>query len=442
MVWQLTLDRYLESVLSSFADLLTGPASRRALAQRDIAAVYRMLRDAGVSQARIAQATGQKQSEVSEIVSGRRVQSVVLLERIADGLGVPRGWMGLAHEPDRVPTVQDKSQSEDLSDANLLRHAVTVLRGKPVLGPADPICVRNTPTPVPHRVGPADVSQVTATTERLSQLVGDFGGIPMTNALTAHALTSEALLGATMREPVKKQLLLALSDVHQTAGSAAASAGLRDLARQHFVRGMDCAGEAGDMLRAVVALDELGWLELGIGQPNEALKLFQLGASAAHSALARFKLEYDCAYALALLGAAGEAIAALRRAGDSYQAASDQPLPWDYFGAAVSHMEGRTFFALGRFDRAARALSGAIDGASHAVGCAVNNSGLLAAAQLRSGELGAGLRTAQQVIRLAKGLRSVSVLARLAPLQEAAAARRDSACQDLAREIAMLRSAA
>jgi tetratricopeptide (TPR) repeat protein len=264
----------------------------------------------------------------------------------------------------------------------------------------------------------------------------------MTDALTAHAWASEALLGATMREPVKKQLLLALSDVHQTAGSAAAGAGLRDLARQHFVRSMDCAGEAGDMLRAVVALDELGWLELGIGQPNEGLKLFQLGASAAHSASARFKPEYDCAYALALLDAAGEAISALRRAGDSYHAAIDQPLPWNYFGAAVSHMEGRTFFALGRFDRATRALSGAIEGASHAVGCRVDNSGLLAAAQLRSGELGSGLRTAQQVIRLAKGLRSVSVLARLALLQEAAAARRDSACQDLAREVAILRSAA
>jgi hypothetical protein len=52
------------------------------------------------------------------------------------------------------------------------------------------------------------------------------------------------------------------------------------------------------------------------------------------------------------------------------------------------------------------------------------------------------LRTAQQVIRLAKGVRSVVVWNGLAPLQEAAAARHDSACQDLANEVAMLRSAA
>src|SRR5581483_10735210 len=131
MVWHLTLDRHSENVLAIFAHSLTDPASRRALACRDIAAVYCILRDAGVSQASIAHATGQKQSEVSEIISGRQVQSVVLLERIADGLGVPRGWLGLAYEPDPAPVVQDEPQTEDLSDENLLRHAATVLWGRP-----------------------------------------------------------------------------------------------------------------------------------------------------------------------------------------------------------------------------------------------------------------------------------------------------------------------
>ena len=442
MVWHSALDRHAESVLASFVDLLTGPAACKALAGRDIAAVYRMLRDAGVSQASIAQATGQKQSEVSEIISGRQVQSVVLLERIADGLGVPRGWMGLAHELDRVPTVHDKPQSEDLSDANLLRHAVTVLHGKPLFGPAHPICVRNTPTPVTRRVGPADIAQVAATTERLGQLARDLGGISITSALTAHARASDALLGAAMPEPVRKELLVMLSDVHRTAAVAASGAGLRGSAREHHVRSMDCAGEAGDMLRVVVAVNGLGRLELNFGQPNEALKLFQLGAAGANGALARFRLEYDCAYALALLGAAREAIAALRRAEESYHAASDEPPPWKNFAGANSHVEGCTYFALGRFDRAARVLSAATDGMRHAVVCAVDNSARLSAAQLRSGELGAGLRTAQQVMRLAKGLRSVSLRDSLAPLQEAAAARRDSACQDLAREVALLRSAA
>ncbi|MDQ2792077.1 MAG: helix-turn-helix domain-containing protein, partial [Actinomycetota bacterium] len=152
------------------------------------------------SQVRIALATGQQQSEVSEIISGRQVQSVVLLERIADGLGVPHGWMGLAYAPDLEPEPAaplEASTEQECRD-NLLRHATTVLYGEPIFGPADPIRVTNTPTPVPRRIGLADVEHVAATTERLSRLVGDLGGIPMTEALTAHTMSAEALLGATM----------------------------------------------------------------------------------------------------------------------------------------------------------------------------------------------------------------------------------------------------
>jgi len=75
---------------------------RFALAQRDIATVYRLLQRHGVSQRRIGALTEQAQGEVSEIISGKRhVVAYDVLARIADGLGVPRGRMGLAFdEPD------------------------------------------------------------------------------------------------------------------------------------------------------------------------------------------------------------------------------------------------------------------------------------------------------------------------------------------------------
>ena len=93
--------------MRELAELLTCPAARDVLGRRDVAAVFGILREAGVSQARIARATGQREPEVSEILSGRKVQSVTVLERIADGLGVPRAWMGLAFSdrpyPEPVP---------------------------------------------------------------------------------------------------------------------------------------------------------------------------------------------------------------------------------------------------------------------------------------------------------------------------------------------------
>jgi transcriptional regulator with XRE-family HTH domain len=127
--------------MAELADLLTGPTARHALAYRDIAAVFRILRGSGISQASIALATGQRESEVSEILSGRRVQSIAVLERIADGLGVSRGWMGLAYAPDIAPT-QQHAKTEDTGDDNLLRHAATLLCGQPVFGVADPVCIQ------------------------------------------------------------------------------------------------------------------------------------------------------------------------------------------------------------------------------------------------------------------------------------------------------------
>ena len=81
------------------------PDMRPALARRDITMVYRILQRYGISQRRIAALTDQSQSEVSEIVSGKRhVVSYDVLVRIADGLDVPPGWMGLAQDPGE-PTI-------------------------------------------------------------------------------------------------------------------------------------------------------------------------------------------------------------------------------------------------------------------------------------------------------------------------------------------------
>ena len=71
---------------------------RRLLAMHDIRNVYRLLQRYGMSQRGIAARTGQAQSEISEIIAGRRVTSYNLLLKICTGLGLPRGWMGLAYD--------------------------------------------------------------------------------------------------------------------------------------------------------------------------------------------------------------------------------------------------------------------------------------------------------------------------------------------------------
>lgn len=60
------------------------------LRERDIAGLLRLAQAHGASQTRIASVTGIAQGRVSEILSGKRtVSSLRLIERIADGLGMP-----------------------------------------------------------------------------------------------------------------------------------------------------------------------------------------------------------------------------------------------------------------------------------------------------------------------------------------------------------------
>ena len=77
---------------------------RLVLATRDIRALYDVLQRYGVPQRLIAVMTEQAQSEISDILgrSGRRGTSYDLLARIADGLRVPRGWMGLAYDEETL----------------------------------------------------------------------------------------------------------------------------------------------------------------------------------------------------------------------------------------------------------------------------------------------------------------------------------------------------
>ncbi|MGQ0778650.1 MAG: helix-turn-helix domain-containing protein [Pseudonocardiales bacterium] len=74
------------------------PEVRGMLAALDIGGLYVLLgQGGGLSQREIVQRTGQSQSEVSDIVSGRRrVENYALLRRIVGGLVIPPEFMGLS----------------------------------------------------------------------------------------------------------------------------------------------------------------------------------------------------------------------------------------------------------------------------------------------------------------------------------------------------------
>jgi transcriptional regulator with XRE-family HTH domain len=105
------------------------PDMRAALAARDMSQVYRLLRKSGVSQRQIAARTGQSQSEVSEILKGRQVMAYDVLARIANGLGVPRGYLGLDYDVEpRVQVIHDPVPESE-KRRSFLAHAAAVAMG-------------------------------------------------------------------------------------------------------------------------------------------------------------------------------------------------------------------------------------------------------------------------------------------------------------------------
>lgn len=94
---------------------------RVALARHDVATVFRLMQRYGFSQRAIAALTGITQAEVSEIVSGRRrVLAYSVLERLAEGLQLPRGWVGLAFD-DQSQLLRD-STAQGLSSQPTARY--------------------------------------------------------------------------------------------------------------------------------------------------------------------------------------------------------------------------------------------------------------------------------------------------------------------------------
>lgn len=272
------------------------PEMKRALADRDISSVYRLLRRVGISQRHIAALTGQSQSEVSEILKGRQVMAYDVLVRISVGLGIPRGYMGLSYDPvmatatssDGLPDDADRAraQKEELvKRRNLLAHGSGMLFGTTVLA-ADREHWLSHPaqTPAPNQIGMMDVQQVEATTRALSALDHEYGGGNCRDAVVAQLSWAQRLVGTSAKEEVHRRLFRALGELQGLAGWTSFDVGLRDSARNHYSSALEFANLGDDSVLMARIMYWIGRIYLHDREANEALKWFQLGQLAAQRA--------------------------------------------------------------------------------------------------------------------------------------------------------------
>lgn len=90
------------------------------------------------------------------------------------------------------------------------------------------------------------------------------------------AQRSERLLSVSATDPVRARLESALATLHTVAGWAAFDERLDDSARAHFGRAMSLAGSCNDHYWIAFALYGGGRIAAESGQPDDALKYYQL----------------------------------------------------------------------------------------------------------------------------------------------------------------------
>jgi transcriptional regulator with XRE-family HTH domain len=414
---------------------------RAVLAARDIGALYRLMKRLGASQRQIAGLTGQTQSEVCEILSGRQVLNVRVLERIADGFGIPRAWMGLSYG-ESGPGLT--SVAEEWSEEVKRRVLIAAAMGQPFLNLRGEPVTLGLPTddPLPARLGLADVQEVRTFTDQLVGRARYYGGQAGLFGDAVRRYTRWLAVPAT--EEVKAQLAAALAELHTEAGWARYDSELDGAG--YFTHAMGLAHQAGNAYVFANAAWHAGVTWVRSGHPNDALKLFTLGElrldgfrpgrstpatlctedSPVSTLTAR--LARSSATAYAVMGGTDEATRHLAMVNDGWEPREAFERAAANFGIAgiQSH--------LGQFDAAEQFAASAlrIYGESHRRG-RTQAQLLLAEVHIRAGEP-QGMTLARQAIDGVSALRSVAVRRELLiPLAAALESRPGTDTRELAR---------
>ncbi len=415
-------------------DLLALPSMRAALAERDITKVYKILTSAGVQQRTIASLVSQSQSEVSEIINGRQVMGYDVLVRIANGLGVPRGLMGLAYDGDSTEPAAEEVD-EDVERRNFLAIAGAIIFGAPVFGEPHPLTLRDVALQPPARVGPSDVRAFEQTVARLNVLDRESGGMAAREALAATAKTGEVLLSAQAFPEVHTQLRYAVSEAHRLAGWASGDIGLADHCRYHMHRALDFA--QGDPARVAAVLASAADMEKHAGDPSTALKFLQVaetGVNPGQDPQASAVIAGLSASAFLTLGHADEARRQVSRARSLFaDADSAAALPFFSFYGPGHGLLAASSSKLANHDTARTDIVNALrTRPSYDVRCNALDTIVLATVALNAGETSTGIGEARRALSLVSQVGSQRARDRLDPMIQALQARSDSTSRDLA----------
>ncbi|SBT40526.1 tetratricopeptide repeat protein [Micromonospora narathiwatensis] len=423
-----------------------GVAVRVHLARHDIGAVFGFLKERGFSWSAIATATGLGASRVSEIASGRRiVTDYAVLERIAEGLNIPRHYMGLALDEQARHHRQDSPSDQARSLAPIDHRELLGVVASIAVGAIPADVQRWLPSSqeivVPAIVGRDEVATVRAVTAFHRRLDAAAGGGRCLQSARGYVAWATQLLQMKCADAVAADLRAALAELHNLVGWVAHDLDDHDMARRHLTQSLVLARQTDSLPLLANTLYRLGRVSLHQEQPAEALQLFGLGQLAAQQAGCHASvaiLHANTAWAYALLGADHQVVDSLTRArGELEQADLDTAPAWTHFALTEADVHGISavvYSALARHPEHVRYVDRAAEHSHQAVRLRqpqdrrsyIFDTISVATASILAGDLAtAGEYGMKAVGLMADGMRSARVNDRLNALWELAARQAD-----------------
>jgi transcriptional regulator with XRE-family HTH domain len=407
------------------AHLLADPAFAAACAARQIGAVfYAAARRAGIGPAQIARRTGLSTSRVSEIMTGgRTVESMAVIERIADGLHIPGRMLGLADRPwemaSEITTYRPAAVPETWEVLDMLSRTTASDAALSHLEAAVADTAFRYPSTPPAESVPTLHRQLAGVHEMLARpqsLAARRRGVRILAAVSGLLGLAHHDLGDRVR-----------SDAHFHLGAVAAG-----------------EGEADDLTAWLLTMQSI--VEYTAGRQDASAGLLRQAAVHAEAAAPRRRawVTANLARAVAASGDRAGALAALDQAAHHLDLA-DEPLGGlDFFTAPrLDGLAGETYAHLGDHDAAGTLLETAINrrAAADVKGRAVLTLDL-AEVRLAQGALDAACALAHEALNVANGSvvqpivlrarafeRSVAPWAAERPVRELAARVRESGAQ-------------
>ncbi|WP_431976122.1 helix-turn-helix domain-containing protein [Micromonospora haikouensis] len=422
------------------------------LAARDIGGLFRWITSlTGASQSRIGAAVGLEQGYVSRIMAGRKVTSIDVLERIADGCRMPgqaRIAMGLAPrqavpptdpgrrvpgEPPAQRTWRDDVRSAtelwrgDVNRRDVLRQVAFSSAGYTL--PALRWFTAPDPAPVtqPGRstVGQPEIDTIRAMTATYRQLDNQYGGghARDTVARYLHQEVTPLLTDGRYNHPTGQRLLSAAAELAQLAGWQAYDTAEHGIAQRYLTLALDFAHAAGDDGLGAEILAAMSHQATYLGHTTTGLDLARAaGQTARRAGISVLTAEAHVMEAHALAKANDEraCAAALHQAEQALDRAdrSADPQWLSYFDEAyLSAKFGHCFHALGRNAHAERFAARSLRMDNRYVRGKAFNLALLASVHAQQSEPERACTIGAEALTLTAQLRSARAVRYLRDLQ-------------------------